>query len=396
MNEIKRALIEGKFINNAILYVDYYASVLMRSIVFRNSPIQNNKIFVMTFDRKYTCNPKYIIEELLKRHPDADVVWVVDPKMQIQPDDYPHNVRLVTYATAEMFEEMATAKVWLDNAINCVWHDMPKKKEQIYLNTWHGSLGIKKLSGNSRWLRRAARCKKVTDYCITNSTFEENVFRTTFWPATDFLKFGHARNDILLDEEKIKAAREKVLRHYKLNPETRICLYAPTFRDDKNTQVYDLSYEVLKEALEKRFGGEWVIFARAHFKNRSNTSAEPEKDYVINASEYLDIQELMAAADAGVTDYSSWAFDYILTGRPVFVYAPDIEKYANGRGFYYPIETTPFPIAENNDELLKKIVAFDQEQYTADVKQFLEEKGCYESGHAAEKVVDFLEENMEL
>lgn len=396
MNGIKRSLIEGKTVHNVILAVDYYTSVLIRKIIYRNNPVQNNKIFVMTFDRNYTCNPKYIVEEMLKRHPQADIVWVVKSLKDVKPDEYPHNVRLVPYAKAEMFEEMATAKVWIDNAISCVWHDMPKKKDQIYINTWHGSLGIKKLSGNARWLKRASRCKKVTDYCITNSTFEENVFRTTFWPATEFLRLGHARNDILLNEEKKKTAREKVLAHYSLNSDTKICLYAPTFRDSLDTQVYNLSYEVLKESLEKRFGGEWVIFARAHFKNRRGHAHKSDLDYVISASAYEDIQELLAAADAGITDYSSWAFDYILTGRPVFVYAPDLADYANGRGFYYPIETTPFPIAGNNDQLAEKITAFDEEAYSENVKTFLKEKGCYETGHAAEKIVDFLEEKMDL
>ncbi len=395
MNGIKRSLIEGKVLKNVILNVDYYTSVAARNVIYRDNEIQKNKIFFMTYDRNYTCNLKYIAEELIRQNLDVDLVWVVSPKMKTNNGMFPENIRLVKYGSAEMFEEMATAKVWFDNALNCVWQLMPKKKDQIYINTWHGSLGIKKLSGNARWLRRAARCKKVTDYCITNSTFEEDVFRTTFWPTNEFLKFGHARNDILMDEEKRQAARQKVLKHYELDPDVKIALYAPTFRDNGSTKFMNLSYEVLKKSLEKRFGGNWVILVRAHNKNRAGSSVEDE-EYLVNANEYPDMQELMAATDAGVTDYSSWAFDYILTGRPLFLYAPDIADYAGGRGFYYPIETTPFPIAEDNEQIAEKIENFDDEKYQKDVRIFLKSKGCYEHGTAAKETVEFLKKVMDL
>lgn len=394
MNGIRRAMVEGKVLYNVILNVDFYSAMLMRRILYRNNPVKKNKIVFMTFDRDYTCNPKYIAEEILRQNLDMDLVWIT-ARETVDSTHFPQKIRLVNYGSAEMFEEMATAKVWIDNALTGVWHNMPKKKNQIYLNTWHGSLGIKKLSGDSRWLRTAARCNKATDYCITNSTFEENVFRTTFWADTPVLRLGHARNDILINPDQTAAARKKVLEYYGLSEDTKIAMYAPTFRDNGNTQVYNISFQTLKQSLAKRFGGNWVIFERAHFKNRASQVPHMEKD-VINVSSYPDMQELMAAADAGVTDYSSWAYDYILTGKPVFIYAPDLSAYAGGRGFYYPIETTPFAIAETNEQLSECIEQFDADQYEKDVKAFLEDKGCYEKGNAAAEIVSFLKEKMEL
>lgn len=394
MNGIRRAMVEGKVLYNVILNVDFYSAMLMRRILYRNNPVKKNKIVFMTFDRDYTCNPKYIAEEILRQNLDMDLVWIT-ARETVDSTHFPQKIRLVNYGSAEMFEEMATAKVWIDNALTGVWHNMPKKKNQIYLNTWHGSLGIKKLSGNSHWLRTAARCNKATDYCITNSTFEENVFRTTFWADTPVLRLGHARNDILINPDQTAAARKKVLEYYGLSEDTKIAMYAPTFRDNGNTQVYNISFQTLKQSLAKKFGGNWVIFERAHFKNRASQVPHMEKD-VINVSSYPDMQELMAAADAGVTDYSSWAYDYILTGKPVFIYAPDLSAYAGGRGFYYPIETTPFAIAETNEQLAQCIEQFDADQYEKDVKAFLTDKGCYEKGNAAAEIVSFLKEKMEL
>ena len=117
-------------------------------------------------------------------------------------------------------------------------------------------------------------------------------------------------------------------------------------------------------------------------------------DFVINANEIADIQELLLITDAGITDYSSWICDYILTGKPGFIYANDMKKYNNERGFYYPLEETPFPVAENNSQLINNILNFDNEKYQEKVKIFLKDKGCMEDGHAAERVVDLIEELM--
>ena len=109
-----------------------------------------------------------------------------------------------------------------------------------------------------------------------------------------------------------------------------------------------------------------------------------------------DMQKLITVADFGITDYSSWAYDYLLTRRPLFLYAPDLKKYNDSRGFYYPLETTPFPISESNEQLQQAILSLDIEKYQAACDAFLAEKGCVEDGHAAERVVDKIEELLEL
>ena len=105
----------------------------------------------------------------------------------------------------------------------------------------------------------------------------------------------------------------------------------------------------------------------------------------------MDMQELLAAADCLITDYSSCAFDFMLTRRPVFLYTPDIREYDTQRGFYYPLTSTPFPLAQNNAELQKNIDSFDEAAYRQKVEAFLAGKGCIEDGHASERVAELIE-----
>ena len=366
----------------------------VRNIRLRKLDIQNNKIFFMTYDNAYSCNPHAIADEIIRRKLPYDLVWASSEDGSTD-GCFPSEIRQVKRASREMFIEQATARIWIDNAINCLWYAVPKKKDQIYFNTWHGSMGIKRLSGNKRWLKRAGKCNATTDYCITNSQFEEDVFRSTFWKDTPFLKFGHARNDILFQTDQHSEISARVRQQLQIPEEDHVFLYAPTFRDDMSMDWFTLDFSQLRKDLCDRFGGTWTILIRLHFKNRDTDVFQKTKalyDFLKDAGTYPDMYELMITADVGCTDYSSWAYDYLLMRRPLFIYAPDLDRYNDTRGFYFPLETTPFPISKTSKEMSKQVRQFEETKYLVGVDRFLEEKGCYEAGTAAARIVDKIEE----
>lgn len=115
-------------------------------------------------------------------------------------------------------------------------------------------------------------------------------------------------------------------------------------------------------------------------------------DYVYDVTNYEDIQDLIVISDVGITDYSSWICDFMLTKKPAFLFTTDLKNYYSERGFYYPLETTPFPIAENNAELVDNILNFEMNGYRKSVDQFLKEEGCMDDGLASERIVEKLKE----
>ena len=50
----------------------------------------------------------------------------------------------------------------------------------------------------------------------------------------------------------------------------------------------------------------------------------------------------------------------------------------------------PFPVATTNDELDAMIRSFDYDQYKERSKEFIEQTGIMEDGHASERLVDLL------
>ena len=84
----------------------------------------------------------------------------------------------------------------------------------------------------------------------------------------------------------------------------------------------------------------------------------------------------------------------MMSRNPAFIFATDIEKFNTDRGFYYPLESTPFPIASDNETLIKNIETFDYENYKVKTEEFIKGKGCTEDGHASERTADLIEEIM--
>lgn len=396
--KILKCMVEGKLLKVIFMkirsIIDMMLSVPARLWLCWRSKVDSNKVIFMTYNNDYICNPKYICEEILRQDLPLDLVWVTTKK-KMTSDQYPDGIRLVNRSTYEFFKEAATAKVWVDNAVCFPWNPIPKKKEQFYLQTWHGSMGLKRIGTQDvkdrRWAFAAKLAGKWTDVCISNSQFETEVFRQTHWPDTPIEELGHARNDILFADEQEKAAiRTRVCKAFGIPQNKKIALYAPTFRNGGDAKYYNMNYSRILDTLEETFCGEWVLLNRFHFKTKSARTGHIVDERIMGATQYPDIQELMVAADLGITDYSSWICDFVLTGKPGFIYAPDLSSYNQERGFYYPLDSTPFPIAKSNDEMVERIRSFDMETYTQKRETFLKERGCKEEGKAAAQIVEII------
>lgn len=406
-DSILRALVERKFLQKVLKNLDNGISRLTVRIMSIFTPIQQDKIIFLTSRGSYDCNPKWICEEIVRRKLPYQLCWVYKEKALTGIEDFPSGVKLVRIETLDFFRDLCSARIIVDNGTSVGYQWYKKRKGQYLIQTWHGSLGIKKFSPDTvkdkYWVKRAMAEGKMTDACISNSAFEENeVYRPDYWKQAEIWNYGHARNDILfeLDSERSQRIREKVEKTFNIDPETKVCLYAPTFRDDSNMAPYNINYKELADVLQRRFGGKWIILVRFHWKiwkELENIGVINYSDVrVIDTSFYPDIQELALCTDVALTDYSSWICEYLVTRRPGFLFATDLAAYQKkDREFFFPLDTLPFPVAENQRELTDKILAFDNEEYKRRCDEFLQAMGSVDDGHAAERAVNKIEEIMQ-
>ena len=362
------------------------------SSFFNLLPVCRNKIVLYSFTESYADQPKYIAEELQRRNLPVKLVWISEHKRVKTP----RGIRSVCGKYLSRFH-LATARIIIaNNRLNFYWpKGYLKKPGQFYLQTWHGSYGIKKMEANvhspsASYINKAKLDSRQIDCLLSNCRWLTDIYRACFFYSGSILEAGSPRNDLLFHPADTAA---RVRRELGLPADRKLLLYAPTFRDGDENSIPTLpEFPRLRAALSSRFGGEWTILVRLHPGRRKNPAPLILTDeQVLDATSWPDTAELLAAADAMVSDYSSCIFDYLLTGRPAFIFAPDAATYASTRGLYYPLEETPFSVGENMDSLIANIENFDENIYKERVAPFLNEKGIADAGHASKNTVDFLE-----
>ena len=80
----------------------------------RHLPIYPRKIVFTTIESTtgFTCNPKYIALELLRRHGEYELVWLVNDVTKA----FPEGIRKVENTLENRAYELSTAKIWIDNS----------------------------------------------------------------------------------------------------------------------------------------------------------------------------------------------------------------------------------------------------------------------------------------
>lgn len=359
---------------------------------YHHLPIQNNKILCWANSfHAYGDSPKYIAEYLLHNYPGKyDVVWVFENGVAI-PEDIPREVRIVRFFSVEYLKEISTAKVIICNSRTASHYFFDKRSEQIYIQTWHSSLRLKMIEGDApslplNYVENAKEDSKKIDLLLSGCAFSTRVFRRAFWYEGEILEGGTPRCDLLL--EKNSAVRQKVYHYYGLSADMKLAIFAPTFRDGKVAQTHGMNFAGLSSALRVSDKAEWAIGCRYH----PNLKDAPVPSGSIAMTLYPDMQELIAASDLLITDYSSCMFDMAISGKPCILYIPDIKEYtANERALYFNLNELPFPIALSMEELYERIKDFDFDVYQSRIRAFLDSVGSYEDGQATKRVAKYIE-----
>lgn len=350
---------------------------------FRIFKIKKEKIIFINFNGKgYGDSPKYICEELLKSNIKLDLVWVVN---NLDDINFPAEVRKVKKYSLKYFYELSTANVWINNSRFDSF--VKKRKKQLYIQTWHGGLALKKIEYDaydklSEYYKKVIiNDNKMIDIMISNSEFCTQMYKRGFKFNKDILEIGTPRNDKLLKYNEIEI--DEIKKKFNIEKDEKILLYAPTFRDSYINNPYDVDFEKIKAILENKTNCKWKIVIRLHPKVQNPSELIVNIEKYIDATFYNDMQELILMSDLLITDYSSTMFEAMIANKPAIIYAKDIKDYYNERGVYFNFEELPFPFAKNNNELANKVRGLENTKVINCYNNFKEKVKLNESGKAS-------------
>ncbi len=337
--------------------------------------------FESFYGRRANDNPAGIDAALAKLRPDVRRVWSVANDTVRVPDG--------AIAALEGSPAWARERAAASTLVVNDWLRTPvaNRRTQKVLQTWHGTplkrlaLGRPKVGLRTRLavLRQSRRWDALlsqSPFCSTALT-GDYAYRGPVWET------GYPRNDAMVLSDRAAARRA-----LGLPSAGRVVLYAPTWRDDGRIVLDGAGLAALAAAL----GEGTTLLVRAHSRVAEGFEGAPG---VLDVSEHEDLGELLRAADALVTDYSSMMFDAAAISLPLVFFVPDLELYRDEqRGFSFDFEAqAPGPVVREAAALpaaLGEVV--DRPELHADAYAAWRERYTpWDDGGAGARVVERLE-----
>ena len=368
--------------------------------VFIKLPINKKRVMFESFlGRNVSGNPKYLYEQMIKDGLDNkyDLIWILNNI------DEPINGsgKKVKRKTLKYYYYMATSKYWI---FNCRQADeIIKRKENIYLQTWHGT-PLKKLAMDMDNVNMAGQTdineykekfynnSRRWDYLLIQNDYSREIFKKAFAFNKTILN-GYPANDILYTENN-KESIDKIKDKLNIPKNKKIILYAPTWRDDNFYKKghYRMNIELDLDRMQKELGNEYIILLRMHYLITNNINIEKYKGFVYDYSQGYDIQELYLVSDILITDYSSVMFDYSNLNRPIIFFTYDIEQYRDAlRGFYFDFEEeAPGPLVVDTEGVIECLKSIDDinKQYKNKKEKFYNKFCHIDDGNKAKEILD--------
>jgi teichoic acid ribitol-phosphate primase len=335
-------------------------------------------------------NLAYIRDELARRRPPIPTVVIAN-----RPDPSIRGLLTSSVGALRSGFHLAMARLSVVDDYFLPMYAEEPRPGCTYVQVWHAAGAFKKFGysildktfGQTEdFVRRLAIHTNYSVSLVSAKRFAPFYADAFRQPEELFTStIGIPRTDVFFGEQRA-AAEARVRARYPLPPK-RTILYAPTFRGETISRArspQDLDLGLLRD----RLGDDHVVLLRQHPFVRASRPPGPDlAGFVIDVSDYPDINELMLVSDVLVTDYSSAIYEFSLTGRPMAFFAPDHASYEGERGFYFDFRTgLPGPVFETTEALASWLRAgeFDLER----VARFREEAFDVADGHATERFVD--------
>ncbi|MDY0828869.1 CDP-glycerol glycerophosphotransferase family protein [Microbacterium sp. BG28] len=348
---------------------------LERRYATGREPLEEAVFFESFYGRNASCNPLAIDRVLRERIPGLVRYWsVVDLSV-----DVPEGAIPVVEGSPDWWRARAVSRLLVVN--DWMRRRYVRRPGQHVVQTWHGTplkrLALHRPGFDPRRAVAVVRESRRWNVLLAQNQYAASILRRAYaFGRRPIWVEGYPRNDVLRtgDAAGVRA-------RLGIGEDERVILYAPTWRDDRE-QIVDF---LDAERLAADTGA--VVLVRGHSRTLL-PGRDAEGARVVDVTGFPDTAQLLLAADALVTDYSSVMFDFTVTGKPVYFFVPDLEDYRGRlRGFYFDLaQRAPGPLVRTQEELTRA-VAQDTAAYADRYAAWQRAFNAREDGHAAERVV---------
>jgi CDP-glycerol glycerophosphotransferase (TagB/SpsB family) len=223
--------------------------------------------------------------------------------------------------------------VVVDNAFLPV-HLLPSRPGTTVIQVWHAVGALKRFGWDAneppgpverRFLHHGY------DWVVCSAESARAPYAAAFRiPIERVLPLGTPRVDAFADPAAIEAARAAVLERFPAFRGRRVVLVAPTFRGRGRAKEAGAGLD--GAALRAALPDDHLLVLKTH--PNLDPKATPTGGYDLVLDRRIDLNDVLAAADVLVTDYSSSIFEWAILRRPLVLSVPDLAEYARSPGLY--------------------------------------------------------------
>ena len=315
-------------------------------------------LFSSTDNSHYNYNSRYLFEYVKENLPEITPLFVInDPELRNSLSSKYGKQYFIETESIQGIRQALSAGVWFTSA-GLPAYGTGLHKKRLIINLWHG-VPLKKIALLDPNLKKAARIyfKKIfsENYTCILTTSHELIplMARSFAVSEDKIKvWGQPRNDGLFQKNDCRKILGQLFPD--LPEYTKTVLYAPTFRDYGQVQLFpfkDFDQEQLEAFLEEK---NRLLFIRTHVAEQGSAAPYLGKRIRFLGNEQAeDVTGILNIFDCLITDYSSIYIDYLLTDKPMIFLPYDRQQYLDGRGMNFDYDdVTPGPKPETFNDFL--------------------------------------------
>ncbi len=414
MNKIKKVLMEFKekgfsqimkhiksFLKNIMFFKVIWPleKKIMKLIgkVIGKKPLKDS--IVIESHNDFDCNGgafyNYLIEHGYNNK--YHIVWLIKNKLN---NKLPANVKAYKLTRFSLWKCCAIARAKYILSDDFITEKVRPDQKTFYCT--HGGCTFKNVKG-------LIVVPESIDYILSSSKSYDPYICDNFsipYPNDRMLHLGYPSNDILFNKE-IKKLEGITGKSYK-----KTILWMPTFRKScgvasrvDTTKELELGipmYETVEQVAElneylKAYDSLLIIKLHPRqdlssvdrlfgFSNILVLTGDKVKELGI------DTYELMAEADALLSDYSSSAYSYILTNRPIGFVLADLDDYKLGfsvKDFDKFLPGDKIYTVQDMERFIQNVLA-DNDSYKEERTEFIKWLYEYQDDKASERLAEFM------
>lgn len=367
---------------------------------------KNLWVFGEWFGKRCCDNCLYLANYVAEKYPSINLVWIAKEEADLSLLNKNIKVVLMDSSEAKKVLKRASVAVMNQNINDFSENNISYFGKTITINLWHG-IPWKKIFYDyikfDNWFKKLGSklqndLLKAKYFLALSDDFKDILERSVPLKEKNIILSGYPRNSIFYDKEIVSSMKDKVIKiinqdFNKNFTDIKVITYMPTFRD-KTSETFSFNSvennDKLNEILKEHNA---IIVQKAHFVNINSKDFDSGNGRIFNLNN-ISAQELLAASDILITDYSSCFFDYLILDRPIIHYLYDYDYYVNDdRGVYYKKEdVVSGDVAQNVDELINYIdINLKSSSNNKELRSLRRQKFLkYESSDSCQELCDFI------